>query len=139
VTCPDSSDYGCLGKTKAKLVGYRRIFNKLSVRNWGTKKFPCPTLNLTKSDSSFCYGIAFEFLSEMERQVLMYLKEREGGFAFRKVAIQLAAGQTVFANVAVYEGSMVIRPSEANPGKMVLQAAGRDGTCIQYLKGVREP
>ena len=36
-------------RTKAELQGYSRVFNKASLRNWGTRQFPCPTLNLIRS------------------------------------------------------------------------------------------
>jgi glutathione-specific gamma-glutamylcyclotransferase len=39
------SDYGCIEHTWAELAGYRRIFNKKSVANWGSEKLPGLTLN----------------------------------------------------------------------------------------------
>jgi hypothetical protein len=58
------SDHGCVGRTWADLAGYRRVFNKKSVENWGTKKRPGLTLNLKESATSVCRGIAFEFIDD---------------------------------------------------------------------------
>jgi glutathione-specific gamma-glutamylcyclotransferase len=58
------SDHGCVGRAWADLAGYRRVFNKKSVENWGTKKQPGLTLNLKESATSVCRGIAFEFIDD---------------------------------------------------------------------------
>jgi cation transport protein ChaC len=68
---------GCLRRVIAELQGYVRSFNKLSVRNWGSRTYPGPTLNLIASTSS-CRGIAFEFPEERRAEVLAYLIQREG-------------------------------------------------------------
>jgi len=39
--------HNCLGRHIADLAGYCRVFNKASVRNWGTKTAPGLTLNLS--------------------------------------------------------------------------------------------
>ena len=39
--------YGCVHTVKATLPGYRRAFDKASVRNWGTQQHCGPTLNIT--------------------------------------------------------------------------------------------
>ena len=51
-------DHGCVGRRWADLAGYRRVFNKKSVENWGTKKWPGLTLNLKESTNSVCLPIA---------------------------------------------------------------------------------
>jgi cation transport protein ChaC len=71
------ADRGCLGRVTAELRGYARAFNKLSVRNWGTRLYPGPTLNLIASDSS-CRGIAFEFPEARRADTVAYLIQREG-------------------------------------------------------------
>lgn len=129
----------CVLRAKATLDGYCRVFNKPSVRNWGTKKYPCPTLNLMRSESSSCHGIAFKFLDAQEKQVLTYLAKREGkDFGLRQLTIRLDQGNDVIATVAIYEGKS-LDPSEEidHIAKMVLKASGRDGPCIQYLKSIR--
>jgi glutathione-specific gamma-glutamylcyclotransferase len=52
------------GRTWADLAGYRRVFNKRSVENWGTKERPGLTLNLKESTNSVCRGIAFAFADD---------------------------------------------------------------------------
>lgn len=54
------SSYGCSRKCIALLKGYRRTFNKASTQNRGTRKAPCPTLNLENDATGTCKGIAFE-------------------------------------------------------------------------------
>ena len=41
------TEHGCIRMVKATLRGYRRAFNKASVRNWGTRERPAPTVNIT--------------------------------------------------------------------------------------------
>lgn len=131
---------GCVRRARADLRGYRRVFNKASVRNWGTKEFPGPTLNLIKSDSAHCYGIAFEFSDEREQDILRYLTNREGkGFFLRKILTQLDTGDTVIAVVPVYEGANLIYTDRIEYlANMILQARGKDGACIGYIKGIAE-
>jgi glutathione-specific gamma-glutamylcyclotransferase len=73
---------GCIRRAGAELRGFRRIFNKASVENWGTADHPCPTLNLERIDSGVCRGIAFEFGNDRSEALLDYLATREGR-AFR--------------------------------------------------------
>jgi cation transport protein ChaC len=130
----------CARRMSATLGGYRRVFNKPSVRNWGTKKFPCPTLNLMRSDSSSCRGMAFEFLENQEEQVLTYLTAREGsGFGLHQLSIRLDQGDDVVATVAIYEGKNLIPPDEVkHVAEMVPRASDKNGPCIHYLKGINE-
>jgi cation transport regulator ChaC len=39
-------DYDCTRREWADLVGYRRVFGRKSVKNWGTPQRPGLTLNL---------------------------------------------------------------------------------------------
>ena len=131
---------GYVRREKAMLNGYRRVFNKPSVRNWGTKTFPCPTLNLMGSNSSCCYGMAFEFLDSRKREILAYLAAREGkDFALLPLTVRLDLGDKVIATLPVYEGKNAISSDEAKClAEMVLRANGRDGPCIRYVKGISE-
>ena len=70
--------HNCLGRHIADLAGYCRVFNKASVRNWGTKTAPGLTLNLAKTESGSCRGVAFEFTDAQSGAVLKELEEREG-------------------------------------------------------------
>jgi len=70
--------HNCLGRHIADLAGYCRVFNKASVRNWGTKTAPGLTLNLAKTKSGICRGVAFEFTDAQSGAVLKELEEREG-------------------------------------------------------------
>jgi cation transport protein ChaC len=129
---------GCVRRTRADLSGYRRVFNKASVRNWGTKEFPGPTLNLIKSDSAHCCGMAFEFPNEREQEIRTYLAKREGkGFALRQLPAKLIAGDGITAIVPIYEGNNLIHADRVEQiSDMVRQASGKDGRCICYVKGI---
>jgi glutathione-specific gamma-glutamylcyclotransferase len=72
------NSYGCVRKCVAVLNGYRRTFNKASTKNRGSKKAPCPTLNLEKDVAGSCKGMAFEFPDAQAGGVLAYLATREG-------------------------------------------------------------
>jgi glutathione-specific gamma-glutamylcyclotransferase len=88
--------WGCVRRARAELGGYRRVFNKASVRNWGTKKCPCPTLNLVKADTARCRGLAFEFPDDLEHEILRYLTKREGrDFVPHKLSAQLEEGDKI--------------------------------------------
>src|SRR5215472_13444781 len=73
------SSYGCLRREWVDLAGYRRVFNKKSVKNWGTPNRPGLTLNLEKLDTGTCRGVAFEFSDAVvsNRAMLNYLSKRE--------------------------------------------------------------
>jgi cation transport protein ChaC len=66
------ADRGYLQRVTAELKGYSRTFNKRSVRNWGTRLHPGPTLNLIASNES-CRGIAFEFPESRRAEIVAYL------------------------------------------------------------------
>lgn len=132
--------HGCVRRAKAILSGYRRIFNKPSVRNWGTKTFPCPTLNLMRSNASFCHGMAFEFLDDRKKEIRTYLAAREGkDLDLHELAVRLHDGNEVIATVAIYEGKNLTPSGEIKRvAEVVLKATGRDGPCIHYLKGIND-
>ncbi len=131
---------GCVRRAQADLSGYRRVFNKASVKNWGTEKSPGPTLNLTKSDSAQCHGMAFEFPDEREQEIWTYLAKREGpGFALRPLPVHLEAEGEIAALVPVYEGNNLIHADSVEQiADMVLRASGKDGKCIKYVNGIAE-
>ncbi|GJM27897.1 MAG: hypothetical protein DHS20C17_05320 [Cyclobacteriaceae bacterium] len=77
--------YDCISSRKADLIGYHCKFNKASVRNWGTKKSPGPTLNIEKHTDSICQGLLFEFPDNKKEVILNYLQKREGkAFTLKK-------------------------------------------------------
>jgi hypothetical protein len=50
----------------------------------GTKRCPCPTLNVVKVANSVSRGIAFEFPDDKEQEIRAYRIKREGkGFELR--------------------------------------------------------
>jgi cation transport protein ChaC len=130
--------YGCIRRARAELLGYQRTFNKASVRNWGTKAHPCPTLNVVESASSTCGGIAFEFPDATEQEIRAYLSKREGkGFALRLFAIRLDDGSRVDAVVPIYEGKNIIAIGDlAALGRQILDARGTSGSGTEYVQSV---
>ena len=132
------TQHGCLKRVIAELPGYRRAFNKSSVRNWGTKEFPCPTLNLVADSLSSCSGLAFQFRNESRETLLECLSDREGrGFSLDELPIRLDNGQRVQAIVSIYTGRNLIddKPLE-NIAEMVHMAVGESGRCIDYVRGI---
>jgi len=131
---------GCIRRARAELSGYRRVFNKPSIRNWGTEKCPCPTLNLVKADTACCCGLAFEFPDYREQEILKYLTKREGrDFVLHKLSAQLEEGDKIEPLVFIYEGKNLI-PSNgvSDIAELVLLASGTAGSCISYVKGVAD-
>jgi cation transport protein ChaC len=130
---------GCGRQTVAQLVGYRRALNKLSVKNWGTKDHPCPTLNLIAEEGASCLGIAFQFPEAARDELLRYLRKREGrDFSLQVVAIQLVGGSSVDALVPIYVGPNALAagtPIEQT-ASLVARGAGRQGTCAEYIERV---
>ena len=129
---------GCTQRVLADLSGYCRRFNKASVRNWGTRTVPGPTLNLSEVTAGVCRGIAFEFPDAHKAEILAYLGEREGkAFTFREVSVRIEDQSELTAFVPLYDGKNVIegKPIE-EVAKMVLAASGTDGTCLDYVNGI---
>jgi glutathione-specific gamma-glutamylcyclotransferase len=126
---------GCLQRVTAELQGYSRTFNKLSVRNWGTRLYPGPTLNLIASGSS-CRGIAFEFSEGRRADIVAYLAHREGrNFTLNEQPIVLETGVAVTTLVALYEGTNVLPPTSASEiAAMALRAKGVSGSCADYIR-----
>ncbi|WP_395700199.1 gamma-glutamylcyclotransferase [Aquabacterium sp.] len=128
----------CLDKLVATLPGYRRAFNKLSQRNWGTKAAPCPTLNLLPDPTATCRGMAFAFPAASKDGLLAYLGEREGkNFALQPLPIHIASGETVEAFVPLYTGKNLCGELSFDERvRMILSAQGTDGTGINYVFGI---
>jgi glutathione-specific gamma-glutamylcyclotransferase len=133
-----SGQFGCLRCLTAELLGFRRTFDKGSVKNWGSKNNPCPTLNLAVDPSRTCKGVAFEFFEEKRNEVTAYLKKREGnGFELKPVEIRLESGDRVSAIVPIYSGKNLISVrSSAELTAMVRGAQGIDGKCIDYARNI---
>jgi glutathione-specific gamma-glutamylcyclotransferase len=129
----------CLRRVTAELRGYSRVFNKLSVRNWGTEQCPGPTLNLVASDFS-CRGIAFEFPEAPRADILDYLARREGrNFTLNERPIVLEGGFAATAIVPLYDGPNIIPPTRASEiAAMALRSKGESGSCADYIKGVAD-
>jgi cation transport protein ChaC len=126
----------CVRCTPAELPNYKRTFNKLSIRNWGTKGAPCPTLNLKKETSGSCWGMAFEFPDGCQKEIFAFLNKREGrGFVFPKLSVRLSYAEQVNAVVPIYQGKNVIHGNNIEKtAAMVLAAEGCKGSCVAYVK-----
>jgi glutathione-specific gamma-glutamylcyclotransferase len=130
--------YGCSRSAVGVLDGFRRAFDKPSVRNWGTKAVPGPTLNLVRDHEACCRGIAFEFPESRREAVVAYLDGREGkSFPLREHAINVEGAGSVVALIPLYEGKNVIAClSVDQTADMVARAVGRDGRCIDYVTSI---
>ncbi len=127
----------CLRRVTAELRGYARAFNKLSVRNWGTRLHPGPTLNLIPADS-LCIGIAFEFSETSRGDIRAHLLEREGkNFNLNEQPIVLEDTSAVMALVPLYGGKNVLPAARASEVVgMALKANGTSGSCASYINAV---
>jgi cation transport protein ChaC len=132
--------HSCTRRVVADLSGYCRRFNKASVRNWGTKAAPGPTLNLSKVAAGVCRGIAFQFPDAQKVEILSYLEEREGkAFPLHEMLVCIEDQSEVSAFVPLYNGKNVIEGKTLEEvAEMVLAASGTDGTCLAYVNGIAE-
>lgn len=132
--------FGCDRKEIAALDGYRRDFNKASVRNWGTKETPGPTLGLEPSAGERCVGLAFEIPDSNEDAALTELRRRESSdFVLEKREVQLASGASVLAVIAVndrskrtYMGGL----SLSRRTRLATDAVGTSGSCRVYVEQI---
>ena len=131
------TQFGCLRSLVADLPGYQRVFNKASVRNWGTPAVPGPTLNIMPSDQA-CRGIAFEFPDRAAGAIDAYLRRREGrDFALRKRTVRFDGGEEITATVPFYEGANLIPTTTTEEmAALVLKASGTNGSCASYVIGI---
>lgn len=125
----------------ADLAGYRRAFNKLSTRNWGSRKTPGPTLGLEHSVDGSCTGVVFRFSALNHDAVFTLLRKREGpDFELRLLPIRIRSAATeVSAVVAVnkvgvasYAGGIPLAARAA----MAVRAVGSSGSCVEYVTRV---
>lgn len=132
------TQHGCIRKVRAILPEFRRIFNKASIRNWGTPDAPGPTLNIIPDASNSCIGFAFEFADESRSIVLAELERREGrNFELRASRVLIDRQSFVDAYVPYYTGSNVIHDkSLAQIAKMAQSASGTSGKCIDYVTNI---
>jgi cation transport protein ChaC len=129
----------CSCRKTAELRGFVRSFNKLSVRNWGTRDYPGPTLNLIAGEGS-CRGIAFEFPENRRSDIHAYLTAREGkGFALRDLPIVVEGGLQANAIVPIYSGRNVTSATDAGEiAALALRAKGTSGSCAVYIESIAE-
>ena len=129
---------GCVRRVVAELPGFRRTFDKGSVRNWGSADNPCPTLNLAADPSRTCKGVAFEFPEARRQELIAYLKGREGkGFHLRQTEIEIEKRHRVSAVVAIYsEQSLLCGKSTDERAAMARTAEGDRGRCIDYVRNI---
>jgi len=132
--------YACSRKCIALLRGYRRTFNKASTHNRGTKKAPCPTLNLEKEAAGTCKGMAFAFPDERRGDVLAYLGKREGAdFQLELLSVRLDDDTEVQVHVPVYRGKNLISSAGLKEkAAMVRKAMGTESSCEDYVKDIAE-
>ena len=133
------ADHRCLRRVTAELKGYSRTFNKRSVRNWGTRLHPGPTLNLVASNTS-CRGVAFEFPESSRAKIVAYLVQREGKhFTLSVQTVVLEGGIAVTALVPLYQGANLIPPTSTSEiAAVALRANGKSGSCADYIKGMAD-
>lgn len=129
--------HGCRRRVQADLRGYRRALNKASVRNWGTKAHPGPTLNVIADGEATCRGVAFEFPDAAERAVIADLAEREGGFDLRPLRVTLLDGENVDGITPVYAGkNVIVGKAAAEIAAMAAKAHGTSGSCADYVRNL---
>lgn len=128
--------HGCVRRRPARLLGYGRAFNKASIKNWGTKANPGPTLNLVAGKGAVCHGIAFEFADHCNDAVIAELEQREGGFDLRELAVRLDDEASVNAIVPIYAGKNIIDKTVAETAQLIVVARGKSGSCLDYAKSV---
>lgn len=133
-------EHACIQRVRATLPRFRRVFDKASVRNWGTRKYPCPTLNIADDPGGECNGLAFEFADDNRESIRAALAAREGrNFELVEHEIVLAGGRRVGAFIPRYVGKNLIRDkSLAERAGLVRAAAGTDGRCENYVQGIAD-
>ena len=143
-------EHGCACRAWADLRGYRRDFNKKSVRNWGSQESPGVTLNVVPADNAVCRGVAFQCEDGSRNAALLeYLREREGCDP-RELPVRLEGGEEIQALVYVYTGRNLLPAGTTLQQKvwMVIKATGESGANRDYVRrtfenlekiGIRDP
>jgi cation transport protein ChaC len=130
------TEYGCAERKTANLPGYRRAFNKRSVKNWGTKEAAGLTLNLEAAKDASCRGVAFRFASgDAAKSMLDALDDREACEAV-ELPVTLEGGRTVPAFVYIYNGKNLLDEGVTLKDKVaiVAKAKGRSGANRDYVR-----
>lgn len=128
-------EFNCKRRLIAELKGYRRILNKASVVNWGTKERPCPTLNIEVAEGATCIGIAFEFDEQARNEINAYLSKREGkNFELRPLTVTAQEVGPFEAIVPLYTGKNII--AEGDLVSTIRATYGSSGTCVEYITRV---
>lgn len=131
------SGFGSVRREWADLDGYRRVFGKKSVRNWGTRERPGLTLTLQKFDTGTCRGVAFEFPdnSAVTRTMLDYLSNREACKPCI-LPVLISGQQTVQARIYIYDGKNILdrKIGLTQRAAMVANATGTSGACFDYVR-----
>ncbi len=126
---------------KATIRGFHRAFNKKSIRNWGSRDAPAPTLALEPDGLAACTGLVFRFPDTSRTQVLEYLAEREGqGFTLEGLEAHLEDGSSVIALTPMNDPrhhTYLGRVSLADRARMANVAVGELGTCISYVENLQ--
>ena len=133
-------DLQCKSKKTGVLRGYRRSFNKASIRNWGTRDIPGPTLNLIPDPNSSCKGMLFEFPNRNRDAVMKRLSDREGiGFEFEELLVRICLSTTVQALVPIYSGKNTLQQKSLEQiVQMILKASGEKGRCRDYVLNLHQ-
>lgn len=125
---------------KARLRGYHRSFNKKSVKNWGTRDTPCPTLGLEKLNGAKCIGIVFEFNDNQRQSIEAYLKNREGkSFQLVEREVELENGQKIMALTPINRHNMNTYIDNTDFNELVniaRKASGKYGSCFEYIQNI---
>jgi glutathione-specific gamma-glutamylcyclotransferase len=129
--------YGCVRREWGDLAGYRRVFGKKSIKNWGTREQPGLTLNLEKFDPGACRGVAFEFANNGAdaRTLLDYLANREA-CASRILPVLISGQEIIQTHVYIYEGKNVLDShiGLTERAAIVVNARGDSGACFDYVR-----
>lgn len=127
------AEFACERRVTAQLPGYRRVFNKASVKNWGTPECPCPTLNLVADPLASCIGIAFQFPERRVADVKSYLAKREGkNFPLIERIITVDDMQ-VMASTSLYNGAVLDTGATSEMLAAIRSAEGTRGLCRDYI------
>ncbi len=133
--------FGCTRTVPAILPAFQRDFNKASVRNWGTRQNPGPTLGLTPAAKGECRGLAFEFSDAERERILAALRARESpSFELQNRDVDLVSSGRVTAVVPLNNrssGTFIGGQPLEERVRLALRARGECGTCIDYVKAIR--
>lgn len=134
------AEFNCTRRSIADLQGHTRTFNKASIKNWGSRQCPGPTLNLAPRADVNCRGYAFEFAETDQPLVKAYLSKREGGFTLAERRARLADGPLITATVPIYENgkNLIENSSTEIIVAMIRAAGGTSGNCVDYVRNVAE-